>query len=121
MSNARAVMDAAISEADFQRQVIALAETCGWAVYHNPDSRRSTAGHPDLVMVHSSGVRPIVYLELKTEKGRLKPEQRWWLERLDMGPAMYDYVVARMVRPSHWPWIESLLTGGDDWKEEPTT
>ena len=114
---ARQVLDAATTERDYQNTIVTLANLAGWTVYHNPDSRRSTAGHPDLVLVHDDRTRPIVYLEVKTEKGRVSPAQQWWLDRLDLGPALQDYVVARVVRPSDWPWVEALLTGRDDWRE----
>ena len=58
----------AVSERDFQRQVIELAETMGWElIYHTHDSRRSREGFPDLIMVRDGR---LLALELKTETGR---------------------------------------------------
>ena len=35
-----------ITEKDFMAQVVALAQTLGWRVWHCHDSRRSAAGFP---------------------------------------------------------------------------
>jgi hypothetical protein len=64
-----------ISEDQFQQQVIELAQYHQYEVtYHNPDSRRSQAGFPDLVLVSSSRRRAL-FRELKTEEGRVRPKQ----------------------------------------------
>lgn len=79
------------SEAAWQQQLEQLARYCGWKTYHAPDNRpvqtRSgrryvqnvAAGWPDLVLV-----RPpeLLIVELKTDKGRVAPEQTAWLEAL---------------------------------------
>lgn len=67
------------SEAAFQRQVLNLAEFYGWRSYHTHDSRRSQPGFPDLVLVR--GVE-LIFAELKTEKGRVRPEQAEWIQAL---------------------------------------
>ena len=70
---------AEISEKHFQSQVLDLAKLSGWLVYHTFDSCRSVPGFPDLVLV-----RPprLIFAELKSEEGRIRPEQRAWLEAL---------------------------------------
>lgn len=70
----------AVSEAEFQRQVCQLASLYGFRWYHTHDSRRSPAGFPDLVLVHPA--RGVVYAELKSEKGVIRPEQAEWHELL---------------------------------------
>jgi hypothetical protein len=67
------------SEAAFQRQIEQLAGFYGWTTYHTHDSRRSAPGFPDLVLV-----RPpeLIFAELKTDKGRIRPEQQQWLTML---------------------------------------
>jgi len=66
-----------VSEKQFQSQVLQLAKLSGWLTYHTHDSRRSQAGFPDLVLVRPPA---IVFAELKTEAGKLRPEQAAWLE-----------------------------------------
>ena len=87
------------TENGFQAAVIELAQLRGWYVYHNPDSRRSAAGWPDLVLI-----RPprIVYAELKTDKGRLRASQRDVLRMLeDCGAETHVW------RPADWDEIVS--------------
>lgn len=67
------------SEAHFQRQVEQLATFYGWRHYHTHDSRRSAPGFPDLVLVR--GVE-LIFAELKTDKGRVRPEQAEWHDAL---------------------------------------
>lgn len=71
-----------MTEAQFQAAVIKLARTLGWRVFHVPDSRRVTErGMPDLTMIHE-GQRRLVFAELKSAVGRLRPEQEVWLRVL---------------------------------------
>jgi hypothetical protein len=92
----------AISEKEFQAQILQLARLAGWKAYHTFDSRRSTAGFPDLVLV-----RPpvVLFVELKSEEGKLRPEQKAWLEVL----SRCERVEARLWRPGMWPEIERVL------------
>lgn len=108
-----------ISEKEFQQEIIKLARLCGWRCHHHYDSRRSEPGWPDLVCVHETDYwrLPTVMLEVKAERGRVSQAQEWWLERLDKGHVLQDYLVVRLVRPSDWPWIEALLTGRDEWRQ----
>lgn len=69
-----------LSEAQFQQQILDLAVYLGLRVFHDYDSRRNTAGFPDLVIVGAGGV---LFRELKTDTGRVDPEQRKWLADLD--------------------------------------
>lgn len=89
-----------LSEAQFQAMVVQLARLRGWAHYHTHDSRRSAAGFPDLVLVRER----VVFMELKSEKGAVKPEQRLWLARLLEAGAE-----AHLFRPSQWAEIEKVL------------
>ena len=67
-----------ILEADWQRDVVKLAKTLGWRVYHTYNSRRSAHGFPDLVLVRDR----VVYLELKREKTHPTDEQKAWIRDL---------------------------------------
>ena len=75
---------------------------------------------PDLIMVHPerSGA-PIVFAELKTQKGRVRPEQRAWLDAIQerMGILIGDYVIADVFRPSDLDYLQALLEGRDEWRQ----
>lgn len=68
-----------ISEKAWQAQVLQIAHLHGWFSYHPYDSRRSNPGFPDLTLVRDTR---LVFAELKTQKGRIRPEQRDWHDRL---------------------------------------
>ncbi|MDP9439871.1 MAG: VRR-NUC domain-containing protein [Actinomycetota bacterium] len=92
----------AATEKEFQAQVLDLARRSGWCCYHTHDSRRSAPGFPDLVLVRAPVV---VFAELKTETGKVRPEQRDWLAALKR----CEGVEARLWRPRDWPEIEEVL------------
>ncbi|WP_041574508.1 VRR-NUC domain-containing protein [Cellulomonas gilvus] len=85
-----------MTEKALQAHVLTLARTTGWLVYHTHDSRRSQPGFPDLVLVHARRAT-VLYRELKTETGRIRPEQRQWLTALAEAGAD-----AAVWRPSDW-------------------
>jgi len=70
---------ARLSEKDFQKIVVNIALTNGWWQYHNPDSRRSASGWPDLTLIREP---EIIFVELKAEKGRIRPDQQIILDKL---------------------------------------
>lgn len=80
-------------EADLQAMVVQAARYLGWTVYHTHDSRRSEPGFPDLTLVRAGR---LAFVELKTARGRVRPEQAAWLALLAEVPG----VVARVVRPA---------------------
>jgi len=84
-----------VTETEFQQAVITAAKLHGIAYYHTFDSRRSNPGFPDLVLVGEHGV---AFRELKSPKGRITPEQRYWLQILTA--AGQD---AMVWRPDDWP------------------
>lgn len=103
-----------MTEAQFQRAVIDLARTFGWRVAHfraamRQSGRWSTpvaadgAGFPDLVLARPGRV---LFRELKTTSGSVKPAQRAWLAALVAGGAD-----AGVWRPDDWPLIERTLRG----------
>ncbi len=73
-----------MSEANLQACIEQLARYRGWRSYHTHDSRRSQAGFPDLVLVKNDR---ILWRELKTMTGRMRPEQTAWLTDLEAAGA----------------------------------
>jgi len=102
LSTARAILNAAVPEADFMATVIAMAERFGWRWHHETDSRRTNAGWPDLVLVKPPA---LIVVELKAQKGRTTPEQDAWLADLGACPGVW----ATVWRPSDLDAIERAL------------
>lgn len=91
-----------ISEREFQAMVIEFASLSQWLVYHTHDSRRSHAGFPDLTLVRPPRV---VFAELKSERGRVMPQQQAWLDNLRECAGVESY----LWRPSDWDELEDVL------------
>jgi hypothetical protein len=81
--------------------VIELANLYGWLHYHTHDSRNSSAGFPDLVLVRKGF---LIFAELKSETGRLSRMQQVWLDELK-GAVGAVYVW----RPSDLVAIQEIL------------
>ncbi len=92
------------SEADFQAQVVDLAETLGWSVFHDHDSRRNRAGLPDLELLRGP---TMLRLELKTEKGIVSGAQEAYIARLKK----IKFVFADVIRPGDWDELVEVLKG----------
>ncbi len=99
-----------ITEAELQAAVIDLAHLLGWRVAHfrpaQTRGRWSTpvsadgAGFPDLVLARR-GV--VIFAELKTKTGRLRPEQIEWLKSLALAGWEEDSPVRTYIwRPDDW-------------------
>ncbi len=94
------------TEEQFQAAVIELAHVCRFAVYHTRDSRRSTSGFPDLVLLKAGR---LIVAEIKRQRGVTTPEQDRWIETFrQVGPNVEAYVW----RPSDLPFIQLVLTRG---------
>ena len=91
-----------VSESGFQRWVIAVAELMGWMVWWTPNSVGTNPGEPDLRLVRPPRV---IFAELKTERGRLRTEQREAQDKLKMCPGVDVFVW----RPSGWQAIMDEL------------
>jgi hypothetical protein len=88
-----------MSEADLQRAVIDAAHTFGWMAHHTRPAQYQSGrwatpiqgdpGFVDLVLVRD-GV--VLFVELKAEKGRIRPEQMRWI--VELGGIVW--------RPEHW-------------------
>lgn len=109
--DARSAVAHAMTEKQLSQNIVDAARTLGWLVYRTFDSRRSVPGYPDLTMIHPDTGR-LIFAELKTAKGRLRPAQIEWLGALrevarDRGLEVYCF------RPMDWidGTIEAILRG----------
>lgn len=112
-----------MTERDFQRTVLELAELSGWETMHCRTSmqqgRYLTAttgtmakGWPDLLLVHRSRQKLLI-IELKSDRGRLTPDQSRVLSLLHdifEGPGRREWATVYVWRPKDWPTIEATLT-----------
>jgi hypothetical protein len=110
------------TERQFQQAVLDLAHLSGWESLHIRTSmqqgRYLTAttgtmakGWPDLVLAHRSRQR-ILVVELKSDTGRLRPDQSRVLSLLWQvieGPGR-DWFQVHVWKPSDWALIEATLT-----------
>ena len=90
-----------VSERDLREQIRDLCKLFGWRMYFSWTSLHSPRGFPDLVLVRDS---VILAVELKSEKGKLTPEQEEWLLALSKAG-----VKTFIWRPSDWDNIVSTL------------
>ena len=95
-----------VSEAALQQAIVSAASKLGWMHYHTYDSRRSSEGFPDLVLVHD-GKQRIVYIECKSEDGKVSIYQLAWQDAL----ARCDAEIY-VVRPRHLDEIIQILLLG---------
>ena len=110
-----------ITEADLSTWLEDLLDVTGWLWCHSRPARTkdgwrtAITGHKgwfDYIAVR--GAR-LVLIELKSEKGKLSPEQRDWhdaidlLNRLRMKKGYKNPVEKHLVRPSDRDFIEELL------------
>ena len=115
----RAAPDAmpAESEASFQDRVVKTAHSLGWRTFAVRKSAAGSAktgklismvtkkGWVDLVLWKNN---EIIFWELKSDKGKLSPEQAEVLESL--APLEFIHRVG-CVRPRDWEEIEGILRG----------
>lgn len=93
-------------EAEFQASVIKLAHLQGWIEYHDYDSRRSTAGFPDLTLLRVTGDRAeLLFAELKRVGETPTAAQRRWLGGLQLVDSLGIYLWDRR----DWDEIERAL------------
>lgn len=84
--------------------VIELAGWYGYLIHHDRPARTTTGwttaiqghrGFPDLLLAHPK-TGTIITAELKSEKGRVTPEQQQWLDTLKHTIRTFTW------RPEHW-------------------
>ena len=113
------LLDAAVSEVELQRRVVQLAKNLHWKVVHfrpaqSKSGRWMTAmqgdpGFPDLVLANG---KRVLFVELKSQKGRMEDEQHRWLDCLRV-TGVAGPVQTFIWRPSDWRTgaIEAVLRG----------
>ncbi len=96
-------------EAEFTRLLQKEGDTWGWRSYHIPDSRKaSSAGFPDLVMVHPQF--GTIFVELKMPGKYPRKDQREWLTALvHSGEKVFVWW------PKDWADIKQVLQGA--WRQ----
>lgn len=72
-SELTSILAADLSEHDLQANVVAAAKMQGWWVMAVRDSRGTEPGWPDLTLIRGGR---LMYRELKSETGKLRPAQR---------------------------------------------
>ncbi len=95
---------ALLTEERYQQMILDYAHSLNWLCYHTRDSRRSTHGFPDIVLVRERVVYVEVKSSLKNKDGKLSDEQVYWLTALqDAGqevyavwPRDYDWLIERL-------------------------
>ncbi len=88
----------ALSERDFQKQVVEGLTQRGWVVWVVPDMRKTRRGLPDILAIHFQKPGRLLAYELKAERTRIRPEQTLAIAHLSTVPG----IDARIVRPSDW-------------------
>jgi hypothetical protein len=110
------------SEREFQKTVIQMARLLGYraahfrrvrvqrrggTTYYETPAAADGVGWPDLVLVRAAGKdRPgrVLFIELKAQRGLVRPTQRAWLALLkEAGAEAYCW------RPKDWQTIEEVL------------
>jgi hypothetical protein len=92
-----------LTEKEWMAQVVELAKVLGFRVYHPWLSIRSERGFPDLTLCKPGR---LVFIELKTDKGKVTPKQLEWLVALgEAGAEAYVF------RPAQWDELVATLGG----------
>jgi hypothetical protein len=94
-----------LTEAQWQRTVVEALKLYGWRVFHDRVAWRSDPGWPDLTCVHIERKR-VIFVELKSERGRLTPKQEYWRDTLVH--AGQDW---HLWRPSDWDAAQRVMRG----------
>jgi hypothetical protein len=100
----RRMLAGEMPESELQQAVENLLQLHGWLYHHAGDSRRSSAGLPDIVAVRVRGDDArVLVAELKSKTGRLRPEQQEWVDLLQRVAARAgEAVEVHVWRPEHW-------------------
>lgn len=99
-----------MKEAEFAQRIEETMAYLGLRWHHETDSRKSKAGFPDYCIVGPDG---IMFLEIKSDKGKPSPQQEAWITDLDWVAGLTrggtDAVIAYIAWPKDWPRVLSDL------------
>lgn len=116
MTPAQQVIAENMSESELQDKIVRMAEVSGWIVHAERPARTTTgwrtpiqgdAGFPDLILVNE---HQVLFVECKSEKGKLTIEQEEW-RRILRSAHVRNFVC--VWRPSDWcsGEVERVLRG----------
>ena len=115
---ARQVLDSKITEREFQDSVIELFQRYKWHICHFRPARtqegwrtaiQGDKGFPDTLITKDG---QLIIAEIKSEGGKLSPEQIDWYTLLSLVELSSDGALKVFVwRPSMWASIESIAKG----------
>lgn len=108
-----------ITEKDLQRRALDLLHATGWWTFCDRLAVRSDPGWLDVTAVHT-GMQRTIFIEVKTERGKLRTGQEMWLmvhqkagnETFILRPSTWDEFVACVVPPEMVPSQPSVRTVG---------
>ncbi len=105
-----------LSEAQLSSLVVETARLGGWSLrYHTLRSKGSPSGFPDWVLLRPGR---LLFVELKSESGKVRPEQQRWLDALEeFAYGFCMHVEVHVWRPSDWSEIAETLTGREPREE----
>lgn len=129
----RSLRNLSMTEEDLQSAIIELAQLYGWHIHHVRPARsirgwwtpvQGNIGFCDLVLAKDGCV---IFAELKSERGRIRPEQVEWMHALsgenwksgEISPSFREvdggkWIAVVLWRPRDWSSgvIETVLRGG---------
>ncbi len=107
------ICHARTKEKDWQKRVEGVLRANNFLIYHTLRSKGSTPGFPDICAVKGerdgSGGR-LIYIENKTEKGKVSEAQKEWLDALATVPGVEVYIF----RPSQFDELLKVAKGEVD-------
>lgn len=98
-----------MNETQLRENIRDAAVKLGWLVYFTWNSLHSPKGFPDMVMVRDG---ELIFAELKSDKGKLTPDQELWKGALEIVESMNFHVAYFIWRPEDWnnnTILETLL------------
>lgn len=106
LADERPPIAATLTEKQFQSLVMGELRREGFITYHVHDSRKTTAGFPDVIAINT-GRRLLLAPELKVRDNQPTAAQLTWIEAFQS----VEKVWSGVWRPEMWPSIQATLRG----------